>query len=145
MTIPLRNLDDRKYDDLVKELQALIPRYAPEEWTDFNASDPGIMLVELLAWLTESQIYRVNRIPKEVYLTFFEWLVGFQWDKSQPDLTRQLDEARGMAYRVFSHPERLISREDFEKHILDRFGRPRDGCLPPQSSALTHAADWLRL
>ena len=31
-------------------------------WTDRNASDPGIMLLELLAWVAESAIFRVNRI-----------------------------------------------------------------------------------
>ena len=29
------------------------PRFT-REWTDFNDSDPGITLVQLFAWLTES-------------------------------------------------------------------------------------------
>ena len=43
-------LDDRSYDDLRRELIERIPVYAPE-WTDHNESDPGITLVELLAYL----------------------------------------------------------------------------------------------
>lgn len=63
MPLPLPNLDTRRWSDLVAEGQALIPRYAPE-WTDHNVHDPGIMLMELLAWLVEQEIYRANRVPE---------------------------------------------------------------------------------
>ena len=59
--LPLPNLDDRRWADLVEEGRALIPLYAPE-WTDHNASDPGITLVELLAWLAEQQVFRIDRL-----------------------------------------------------------------------------------
>jgi len=62
MTLPLPNLDDRRWQDLVEEGQALIPLFEPE-WTDHNVHDPGIMLMELLAWIAEMDIYWVNRIP----------------------------------------------------------------------------------
>ncbi len=62
MAIPLPNLDDRRWADLVEEGRALIPFYAPE-WTDHNIHDPGITLIELLAWIAEMDIYRLNRIP----------------------------------------------------------------------------------
>src|SRR5690349_4133941 len=52
MPLPLPNLDDRSYTDLVEEARRLIPTYAPE-WTNHNPSDPGIMLIELFAYLTE--------------------------------------------------------------------------------------------
>jgi hypothetical protein len=63
MTIPLPNLDDRRWADLVEEGRNLIPRYAPE-WTDFNVHDPGITLLELFAWVAEIDIFRLNRIPE---------------------------------------------------------------------------------
>jgi Baseplate J-like protein len=62
MPIPLPNLDDRRWTDLVEEGRSLIPLYAPE-WTDHNASDPGITLLELFAWVSEANIFRLNRIP----------------------------------------------------------------------------------
>ena len=61
MAIALPDLDDRRWLDLVDEARALIPVYAPE-WTDHNAHDPGITLVELLAYLTDGTLYRVNQI-----------------------------------------------------------------------------------
>ena len=62
MQIPLPNLDDRRWADLVEEGRALIPVLAPE-WTDHNIHDPGITLIELFAWLAETGVYRINRIP----------------------------------------------------------------------------------
>ena len=46
MTLPVPNLDDRSWKQIVDEAVRLIPRYCPE-WTNHNASDPGITLIEL--------------------------------------------------------------------------------------------------
>jgi Baseplate J-like protein len=60
-TLPLPNLDDRRWEDLVDEGRSLIPVYAPE-WTDHNVHDPGISLLELFAWVAEQDMYAVNRV-----------------------------------------------------------------------------------
>jgi hypothetical protein len=73
--LPLPDLDTRRWDDLVQEGRALVPRYA-KTWTDHNIHDPGITLIELLAWLIEQEIYRVNRVPDRHRLKFLE-LIGF--------------------------------------------------------------------
>lgn len=73
MFVPLPNLDDRRWADLVDEGRALIPVYSPT-WTDHNAHDPGITLVELLAWVAETDIYRVNRIPDSHFRAFLALL-----------------------------------------------------------------------
>ena len=59
--IPLApNLDDLDFDGLLSVARAKLPALAPQ-WTDHNYHDPGIMLVELLAWLADSQIYSLAR------------------------------------------------------------------------------------
>lgn len=55
------NLFDRRYADLVEIGQSLLPGIAPA-WTDFNAHDPGITLMELLAWVAEAQMYSLARM-----------------------------------------------------------------------------------
>jgi hypothetical protein len=35
------------------------------EWTDHNTHDPGIVLVDLLAWLAENLLYRARPLPRE--------------------------------------------------------------------------------
>lgn len=69
MPLLLPNLDDRKWAELVDEGRALIPVYGPE-WTDHNASDPGITLIELLAWIAEMDIYELNQISDRERLKF---------------------------------------------------------------------------
>jgi len=75
-------IDDRTYTDIVEEARARIQRYTPE-WTDVNESDPGMTLVELFAWLTEMQIYRLGKVPELNYLKFLE-LIGIELSPARP-------------------------------------------------------------
>src|SRR5919199_6516257 len=73
MPIPAPILDDRSYQQLRDELVRRIPVYAPE-WTDHNASDPGIALIELFAFLGENLLFRFNQIPETTKLQFLRLL-----------------------------------------------------------------------
>lgn len=73
MPLPTPNLDDRTFEQLVAEARARIPRYTPE-WTNFNDADPGMTLVKLHAWMTETILYRLNRLPDLNYIKFLELL-----------------------------------------------------------------------
>jgi hypothetical protein len=78
MPLALPQLDDRTWKDLVEESRALIPSLAPE-WTNFNASDPGITLVELFAYLSEALLYRVNRVTDSNRHAFLKLINGPGW------------------------------------------------------------------
>jgi hypothetical protein len=82
MPLPLPNLDDRRWVDLVEEGRALIPLYATD-WTDHNVHDPGITLVELYAWLAEMDIYQLNQIPDRHKWKFLA-LIGIHRRPPQP-------------------------------------------------------------
>jgi predicted phage baseplate assembly protein len=58
------NLFDRRFQDLVEIGRARLRPLAPE-WTDHNAHDPGITLMELLAWVAEAQLYSVSRLRRD--------------------------------------------------------------------------------
>lgn len=59
--IPLSpQLDDVDFDGLLAIARSRLPALAPQ-WTDYNIHDPGIMLLELLAWLADSQVYSLAR------------------------------------------------------------------------------------
>jgi hypothetical protein len=73
MPLTTPKLDDRTFEQLVTEARARIPRYTPE-WTNFNDSDPGMTLVKLHAWMTETILYRLNRLPELNYIKFLELL-----------------------------------------------------------------------
>ena len=82
MSLPVPNLDDRSWKQIVDEAIRLIPRYAPE-WTNHNESDPGITLLELYAWMTEMVIYRLNKVPEKNFLTFLD-LIGVRLKAPEP-------------------------------------------------------------
>jgi hypothetical protein len=73
MPLQLPKIDDRRYQDLLDEALARIPVHNPE-WTNFNQSDPGVTLLEVFAFLTESLLYRSNQIPERNRLKFLSLL-----------------------------------------------------------------------
>ncbi|MBF9031834.1 hypothetical protein HKCCE3408_15650, partial [Rhodobacterales bacterium HKCCE3408] len=62
-------LDDIDFDALVEEARGLIPRFAPD-WTDHNIHDPGITLIDLLAFATDQQIYRIGMVGPSLEAAF---------------------------------------------------------------------------
>ena len=58
------NLFERRFSDLMEIGRAKLPSLAPE-WTDYNAHDPGITLMELLAWTAEAQLYSLSHLRRD--------------------------------------------------------------------------------
>jgi len=73
MALPSPNLDDRTFTQLVEEARQRIIVTCPE-WSDLSVSDPGMVLVEVCALLTETMIYRLNRVPEKAYIEFLRLL-----------------------------------------------------------------------
>jgi predicted phage baseplate assembly protein len=82
MPLPEPRLDDRRFQDIVNEAKAMIPRYTPE-WTDHNVSDPGVTMIELFAWMTDLLLYRLNRVPEKNYIRFMD-LIGMRLQGATP-------------------------------------------------------------
>lgn len=55
------DLDGQSYQEIEADAVFGIPKEYPE-WTNYNPSDPGIMLVQLFAWLKEAQQYHLSRL-----------------------------------------------------------------------------------
>lgn len=119
MTIPRINLDNRTFDDLMEELQGLIPRHSPG-WTDHNVSDPGITLLELFCWVAEGLIYRTNRIPESSRRRFLE-LLG-------TEVAGSLDDAVAETVRSLQSPWRAVTAADFETLVLRNFAQVARAC-----------------
>jgi hypothetical protein len=73
MPLPAPRIDPRSFQQLVDDTLARVPIHTPE-WTNLNASDPGVTLVHLFAFLTEALIYRANQIPERNRLKFLNLL-----------------------------------------------------------------------
>ena len=71
--IPFPDLDDRAFADLVAECRERIERTCPT-WTDTSPNDPGMVLVEVFAHLTEIMLFRLNRVPDKVHIALLDML-----------------------------------------------------------------------
>ena len=139
MPIPLPSLDDRTFADLTGEARALIPALLPE-WTDHNPSDPGIVLVELFAWLTEMLLYQADQVP-DAHVERFLALLGAPRD---PDAT--LETATRTAVLGLRERYRAVTPDDHEELVRTAWpaagGTPvaRVRCVPHRDLAATDAA-----
>lgn len=73
MSIPTPNLDDRSFADLVESARERIRQIDPD-WTDLSVHDPGMVLVEAFAHLTDMLMYRLNRVPEKLYAVYLNLL-----------------------------------------------------------------------
>lgn len=67
------NLDNRNFECLLQGAKDKV-RSKCSGWTDLSPSDPGTVLLEAFAYLTEATIYRLNRVPQKVYIEFLKLL-----------------------------------------------------------------------
>jgi hypothetical protein len=62
MALPEPAVDSRTYREIITEALARVPVHTPE-WNNLGASDPGVTMLQVFAFIAESAIYRANRIP----------------------------------------------------------------------------------
>lgn len=150
MPLPLTNLDDRRWADLVDQGVALIPRYAPS-WTDQNIHDPGRTLIELFAGLTEMTVYRLNQVPARHRRKFLKFL-GFV---AEPPRTAQiaLNFTLDANTKSFTLPAGTQFESSTPVSPKVKFATRRDVTLSPVNLAAVqvdsgdgtirdHSADW---
>lgn len=73
MPLGVPTLDDRRLPDLLAEALARAATHNPE-WTSFQPSDPGVTILEGVAFLVEALLYRANRIPERDRAKFLSLL-----------------------------------------------------------------------
>lgn len=77
-----RRLDDQRYEEIVAEAEGRLPWLCPV-WTDHNAHDPGITLLELMAWYKEMQQYQMDQMTPAVQRKLLE-LAGLHLLPARP-------------------------------------------------------------
>jgi hypothetical protein len=70
---PTPKLDPRTFDEIVEAGKQRIA--GKSDWSDLSPSDPGIVLLDVFAFLTESLLFRLNRLPDRAYEAFLR-LIG---------------------------------------------------------------------
>jgi predicted phage baseplate assembly protein len=111
------DLFERRFSDLMEIGRARLPALAPD-WTDHNAHDPGITLMELLAWVAEAQLYALARRPRRDERAAYAALLGFAAGGTQP--------ARGLIWADHGDPrspaatfaQSVVIADDAVIHVL---------------------------
>ena len=109
MPVRLPDLDDVTWGDLTDEARTLISAWAPS-WTNHNVADPGITLVELFAYLSETFVYRVNRISDANLREFLNLINGPSFSTKSADL-KEASRATNQSIREI---HRAVTASDFE-------------------------------
>lgn len=133
MGLDIPNLDEKNFDILVEEAINKLPSLAPK-WTNYNLSDPGITIIELLAWLSDINYYRLNRVGSKyddaflkilninhgenqgakVILTFSSWLHTTIYDKNknidEMDNSKKIIIHKGT--EIISNQLRFVTQKD---------------------------------
>lgn len=74
-------LDDQNFDVIVDHARKAIRKYAPN-WTDENAHDPGITLIELFAWLKEMLQFYMDQPTEAIEMQFLK-LLGMSQEEGE--------------------------------------------------------------
>jgi hypothetical protein len=105
MGLSIPDLDQKEFETRFQEAVAKLPAYA-KEWTEYNDSDPGITIIELLAWMADIHSYRLNRIRDEHYEAFLE-LLGNSG-------SGEIKERFLAVQKELETPYKAVTLEDFE-------------------------------
>lgn len=73
MSLPEPTIDDRSFEEILDEALSRIPVHNPD-WTNFNESDPGVTMLQVVSFVVESMLYRANRVPERNRIKFLNLL-----------------------------------------------------------------------
>jgi hypothetical protein len=109
------SLDDRSYDELVRELLNRVPAHT-REWADVRPGDPGRTLIELFAFLADSILYRANLVPERQRMVFLR-LLGIPMRPAIPArtlITLSLDDPAQTSATILQPLATVSGSVDFE-------------------------------
>lgn len=98
--LPFVSLEQDTYEEIRSRAIQSIARYQ-KEWTNYNASDAGITLLELLAWMQEMQQFYLAQAGRENIPLYLE-LLGMKPYRRKPSmvLAEVFVEREGMIYKT---------------------------------------------
>ena len=71
--LKVKSLDDKTYQEILEASMNRLPSLCPE-WTDYNAHDPGVTLLELFVWYEEMQRFHLDQMTEQIRRKFLALL-----------------------------------------------------------------------
>lgn len=118
-----RKLDDQSFDEIVEQAKGRLPWLCPV-WTDHNAHDPGITLLELMAWYKELQQFYMDQLTPDIQRKLLN-LAGI-------DLRREQAAACALEIGLDAPGRLALSRLANEQEIVFELAEP----IPARRPAL---------
>lgn len=107
----------RRFSDLMEMGRARLPGLAPD-WTDHNAHDPGITLMELLAWVSEAQLYSLGRTRRDERAAYAA-LFGLAPGGTEPARGLLWPDHKDISAPVATHAQSVVIPADATVRVLD--------------------------
>jgi hypothetical protein len=104
--------EEEVFDTLVSEGVAILRRFAPQ-WTNYNASDPAITLIELLAFVTDALLFQTEQIGPDSKRRFLGLLSGSMQHAARVDAATLNTELEATVARL-RRVQRAVTPADFE-------------------------------
>ena len=111
MPIQIPNLDDRNYEQLLRETESLIARYFPD-YSDIGPVDPAVAINELFCYFFDMVSYQINRVTPDTRRNFASLLGIPQVYGSTPE------ELISQALSKISRVNRAITAGDIETLVI---------------------------
>lgn len=129
MTFELPDLDTRDSAALQAELIRRIPQFTTL-WTDFNDSDPGITVLQLLCWIGEALLYQANAIPIPTQQNFLREVLGLAYASNETpyseaakiDYDFAFERLRGVLAAIDAHAP--LTRAALQHAVLEYRAAP---------------------
>ncbi len=141
--IQAKNLDNQNFEDISERAVSRIPNYS-DNWTNFNLTDPGITLIDLLSWYKEMEQYEINFYSDEIAERLLR-LTGMRRGKSRPaEAMIQIDDKTAGFRPKYS---RLMTKEgiifETEEIIPEKIPKIKKVFIKEKGS-LTEVSDILK-
>jgi hypothetical protein len=129
MSFELPDLDTATSALLQAQLVRRIPQFTTR-WTDFNDSDPGITLLQLLCWIGESLGYQANTIPLETQQNFLRWVLGLAFSTTTTPYSRAAEQQYDLGFLALrsalaaAEQGAALTASDLQQAVLSFIAKP---------------------
>ncbi len=141
--LPLPILDNEKYEDILLEAKRQIPALT-KEWTDFNYHDPGITMLQMLAWLKEMQQYYLDSIGDVHRLKYLKLLNYLPKNAKAATVQFQIGNVSTNLYipkGTKIDAQGVIFQTDKRVHLLANAIKSVQSCINEKYQDISHVLD----
>lgn len=121
MGLEIPDLDDWTFEEAIEDARKQLPVHS-DDWTDHNVHDPGITILEALAWVAQTQTYQLDQVTDAHRRKYLELLGDTPRPPTQAsvDLSVTLDpDTAPTLLPAGTSVEAIVGPDDIEHYTTD--------------------------